>query len=184
MKARRHTDIKLTEGQQKILDQINFDIDQIVENRSAQQNGELVCSLTKELVNENLIPRIRIEYFVNPQYNSGSRNKSRKEVFEKNGSSGDDMLKHLHFLQFFEYFVFGPNLPGSVISSFKEAVENCGPITSGDVLILKKFVKECARVTGLGRESIGEFYRLAIECDIPLSYASMIVEGVPKKQRR
>lgn len=60
----RNVDIKLNEEQQKLLNQINFDLDEIIEKRSGQQNEDLVCSLIKQLVEANAIPRIRIEYFV------------------------------------------------------------------------------------------------------------------------
>src|SRR5690606_17767870 len=97
---------------------------------------EFVYSLTKELIEANAIPRIRIAYFVDPEYNVGGGKRSRKDIFERNGTSGDDILKHPHFLKDFEYFVFGPDLPVSVLLSFKKRVESCGPITSGDVLVL------------------------------------------------
>jgi len=181
--VQRNVDIKLNEEQQKLLNEINFDLDEIIEKRSGQQNGDLVCSLIKQLVEGNAIPRIRIEYFVDPEYNIGGRNKSRKNNFEKNGTSGDEIFKHPHFLKHFEYFVFGPDLPDSILSSFKSKVESCGSITSGDVSILKTFVNMIARESHLGRDSVGEFYKLSIECGLPSCYASMISEGVPKARR-
>lgn len=69
------------------------------------------------LFDRHAIPEIRIDYFFNPKYNIGT-NKSRKEVFEGNGTKGLDIFYHGHFLAYFKYFIFGPALPSTLIDEF------------------------------------------------------------------
>ena len=68
------------------------------------------------------IPDLRIRYFTDPTLNIGL-SKSRKEVFESNGTSGADILSHPHFLRHLKYFIYGPDLPVAAIHAFCEQGE-------------------------------------------------------------
>ena len=105
----------------------------------------------------NPIPEIRIDYFINPKYNIGT-NKSRKEVFEGNGTKGLDIFYHGHFLAYLKYFIFGPALPSTLIDEF------CTKLNEDNLpAIARKLVRKYDLNS---REASEEFYKLCLECDL------------------
>ena len=147
--------IKLSAEEENLLKQISFtDLSHEVLKKSCSAAGDLA----KLLIERDCIPRIRVEYFTNPEYNVGLR-ASRKETFEKNGTKGEDIFYHGNFLRYLRYFIFGPDLPRTVIIDFCENIE------SDDLLA---FVRSQVRKHRLnpGKAS-EEFYKLALECGLP-----------------
>lgn len=58
----------------------------------------------------------------------------------------------------------GPSLPHSVLAAFAAKVEECGTITSGDIVPLAKLARDQARLHRLDpRGSCEEFCKLALE---------------------
>lgn len=106
-----------------------------------QNHDELRCSLEPmrllalSLFERSVIPEIRIAYFKDPNFNLGGRGKSREEIFESNGTSGDEILSHPHFLKYLEYFLCGPNLPSLAIDTFKREALCSGYLTGGASMI-------------------------------------------------
>ncbi|RPI21285.1 MAG: hypothetical protein EHM61_25150 [Acidobacteria bacterium] len=88
--------ITLTKTEQQLLTRINFRPDSHEEYREVCRAAS---QLAKSLLKRAAIPEIRLAYFTKPEYNIGSR-KSRLEVFESNGTEGDDVLGHPHFLKY------------------------------------------------------------------------------------
>src|ERR1700722_9535012 len=113
------------------------------------QNGEFVRELTNSLLRRQAIPAQRIKYFVDPTHNPGGHGKSRLNVFEHNGTRGDDIFRHPHFLNHLRYFLFGPELPAPVIASFSASVADCGVVSSGDIDPLRKEARQLVRSFGL-----------------------------------
>ena len=125
-------------------------------------------SLFKSLIDRNAIPEVRLSIFGDPGL-AEKGNKSPKQIFESNGTMGDDIYRHPHFIKHLRYFVGGPDLPVDAISGFCKVL-NDDAGTSGMILDeLCRFVRACVRDYRLDRRSAARgFYRLAVELNIDL----------------
>ena len=112
------------------------------------------------------VPQSRWAYFTDPALNIGS-SKSRLEVFESNGTTGEAIFEHPHFLKYLQYFIHGPDLPHETIVSFC-AILNKEILTSGMLLDrLRSFARSETRKRGLDKHHASEeFYKLALECEL------------------
>src|SRR5690606_31750323 len=119
-------DIALTPEETLQFQQIVFDPLRIEGPEEARRNGDAVASLFNSLRRRNAIPEARIQYFTHARFNPAGRGKSRKAIFEKNGTRGDAIFRHGHFLRYFSYFIFGPDLPDTVRKGFRKEVDDCG----------------------------------------------------------
>lgn len=148
-----------------LLEQISFtDHNHEVLRRSIQAAGKL----TEILINRQAIPKIRIEYFTNSKYNVGN-NKSRMEIFENNGTKGTAIFYHGNFLKYLRYFIFGPDLPSSLIDEFcKEIDEDDLPATS----------RRLVRKYELNSKVSEEFYKLCLECNLTDWQCSSVRDSV------
>lgn len=96
-----------------------------------------------------------------------------------NGTSGENIYKHPHFLSFLHYFIFGPDLPETIKEAFLRIVSSEPYISGSDMPGLRKFVRSETRKYGLKpKEASEEFYKLALECGIEEYLARMIRDGV------
>lgn len=144
--------IELTAAEQGLWDQIYFPPHGVVFDHdrvraSIEPAHELACSLLER----EAIPPIRWRYFTDPELNVRGHGKSRLQVFERNGTRGDAILGHPHFHKYLRYFVLGPDVPASTIASFTGLVDECAPVTSGDVDGFCELVRHEVRSTGLQR---------------------------------
>ncbi len=97
-----------------------------------ERTGEILQSsytLTQSLRKSKKIPISRIKYFESPDYNIQNRNRSKKENFENNGTKGEDIYKHVHFIPYLIYFVDGASVSDSI--KYK-----------GEELIVKEYYKD------------------------------------------
>jgi len=173
--------IELTADERALLSQIEFDVLAIRDHDAVISNGERAYALTKAVLARDAIPEARLKWFVDPEYNIGGRGSSRRQIFERNGTCGDDIFRHPHFLPYLGYFINGARLPGAVTEAFVDEVERCGQITSGDVVPLGKFARAQARRHRLGgREAAEEFYKLALDCGLWPLYARSIRDAVQR----
>jgi len=161
--------IELTETERELWRQIKFEISSFGENPDdIKASLEHAYKLSMSLIHRRAIPEVRWRYFVDPDLNIGYK-LSRMEIFEKNGTTGDDILRHPHFLKYLRYFVLGPDLPIKTISSFSQAVNDCKPVTSGDVTTLCDLARREVRTQGLERKyAAEEFFKLALELELGL----------------
>lgn len=145
----------------------------------ATRNGEGSAKLTELLLaRQGAIPSQRIAYFTEPEYCIGGRGSSHKELFARNLRQGS-MLEHPHFLAYLRYFIYGPDLPEHVIGAFAAKVEECGQVTSSDIIPLAKHARHLTRSHGLDpREASEEFYKLALEYGLDSGYAEIIRKQV------
>lgn len=172
--------VELAEEEIALVEAMSFDPLAFPGNRKAfVANGELALRLTRKLVERGAIPEHRLRYFTDPDYYHGGHGKSRKDVFESNGTSGDDIIRHGSFLKYLRYFVNGAELPHSAMQSFKSAVVDCDSITSGDVSTLSTTACQLTRIHGLTpKETAEEFFKLCLDLGIDMSYASVIRSSV------
>jgi hypothetical protein len=149
--------ITLTDREQKLFDSIAFTVGATF---SATENGEKVAALTRSLVNRDAIPEIRRRYLTDPELFVGNIKGSRKEVFERNGTAGREILTHPSFLKYLHYFVCGPNLPQAMISRFQELASEPFPELEKMRLYIRAQVKQMPP----DRYDLGEeVFKLALE---------------------
>lgn len=159
----RSPDIELTTTERELLLQIKFHSTSHEDIRSSLTP---MVKLVESLQKRDAIPELRILYFIDPERNPGGYGKSREEIFERNGTSGPEIYAHPHFLKYLEYFIFGPDLPLSVIEKFKEVAASCsGYLAHEDLLDLVPAARALVRKNRLNPANAAEeFYRLALEC--------------------
>lgn len=178
----RNPDIILTNEEQAFFLSITF---------NWKKHDELRCSLEPmrllalSLFERSAVPEIRIAYFTEPDFNPGGRGKSREEIFESNGTSGEEILRHPNFLKHLEYFLCGPNLPSVAIDTFKRVALCSGYLTGGDINDLAPFARSCVRSNGLDPHvAADEFFKLAVECGAGPSYADILRKSVRAIKQR
>lgn len=159
--------VELNADERAFFESIEWNADLLMKKDYGQriETLETVKRLTEALFARRAIPQIRVDYFVDPELNIGGRGKSRKEVFERNGTSGEDILRHPHFMPYLWYFIHGPRLPKAAIEGFCRVLdEDRG--TSGMVLDqICAFVRNEVRQRGLDYEAPEEFAKLAFEVE-------------------
>ena len=181
MTDRKYT-IALNEEEHDLLNQIDFDVRMSTPHAERMKNFERAGLLTERLLARKAIPAHRLGWFTQPEHNIGGHGSSREQIFRRNAQPGEDIFRHPHFLKYLHYFIYGPDLPESVMTTFASAVEDCGMITSGDILPLAKSARQLARNHGLNPKDAGEeFYKLALELGLDADQARAIRDAVRRK---
>lgn len=176
--------VELTEQERRLLNRIELDA-RSLKHENARRNGDLACQLMNSLLSRNAIPEVRMDYFTNPEFNVGGHGSSRMAIFERNGTRGDEIFKHPHFLQYLSYFIYGACLPDRFIRDFYNAVQECGQVTSGDIGHLGKFAKQQTRSEQLDPPTAAEeFYKLVLDCRLSESIARSIRDDVKRVRYR
>lgn len=170
--------IDLMAEESRLVSAIMFDPKAIDGHEAHRNNGDLVVQLWGLLEARSAIPERRVRYFTDPDYNIGGHGKSQQQVFEKNGCAGEAILRHAHFLPYLRYMVLGPDLPAAVVDQFGSAVEDCGSITSGDIIPLAATAKKIAREHGLGHHAREAFFQLALDLGLDLDGARSMHDAV------
>ena len=138
--------IELTPLERELAEQIEMDAHALRDcGEHARANGELVCGLMRSLIARKGIPEVRARFFNDANYNVGGRGRSRRETFEKNGTRGEDIFRHPHFLVYLRYFLLGADLPDAVKAGFTAEVAKCGHVTSGDIVPLGALARQQTR---------------------------------------
>jgi hypothetical protein len=178
--------IELTAEEIALADAVQFDpLTFHGDHQAFLKNAELVCQLATSLLERDGVPEPRRRYFTDPEYNPGGRGRSRMGGFERNGTSGEAILRHPHFLKYLRYFIYGADLPVSALQAFKRAVEECGPITSGDIAPLGATARQLARTHRLeGGAAADEFYKLCLDLNMSPSNAASIRASVQQLRTR
>lgn len=135
-------------------------------------------ALASSILERGVVPEVRIAYFTDPDFNPGGQGKSRQDVFEKNGTSGDEILRHPHFLKHLEYFVCGPDLPAAAINKFKSESASRN-LSDSDVNDLTPYARACVRQNHLTpHHAAEEFFKLAVECGATTGFAENLRKSV------
>lgn len=172
----RKPDILLTDEEQKLFSLIKFNWNT---HDELHRSLEAMSLLAKSILDRGAIPQVRISYFTDPEFNPGGRGKSREEIFEANGTCGDEILRHPHFLRHLEYFLCGPNMPAVAVDAFKTKLLESGYLTGGDINDLAPFARACVRSNGLKPHAAAEeFFKLAIDCGARPAYADSLRKSV------
>ena len=175
--------IALTPEEQGLVAQINLDALSLHGPDEVRRNGAAVAALMRSLAVRTGIPEVRVRYFNDSEYFVGGRGSSRRQMFERNGTRGEEIFHHPHFLDYLRYFLNGPSLPRQVVDAFRDEVAHCGTVTSGDVIPLGRRARELARSYRPDpSQAAEEFYKLALDCGLWVSYAQSVRNAV--KQAR
>lgn len=175
MAEQRPQKIVLTDEEEALLAQINFHPKN--DNR-LHEILKISCAaaapLADSILSRKAVPEIRRRYFTDPDLNIGLK-KSRKEVFEANGTKRNAILKHPHFLKFLEYFIYGPQLPEEVIDGFWQFT--LGFDAEPDEA--RKLARKMTRQFWLNpRDACEEFFKLALECGMSVDGARAVRDAV------
>lgn len=178
--------IELTPGEIALVDAMRFDPLAFSNDHQAfRANAELAHQLTNRLLERDAIPVQRLRYFTDADYNPGGRGSSRRDVFERNGTFGDALLRHPHFLKFLRYFIHGAELPSSILTPFTKAVEDCGSITSGDIAPLSAAARQLVRTHSLDSKAAAEeLYKLCLDLGLGADDAASIRSSVQQVRPR
>lgn len=140
-----------------------------------QRNRVPILALLKSLRDRDAIPEQRVRYFTDPNYKPGRVKGSRQQVFERNGTRGEEIFEHPHFKQYLRYFLFGTELPDSAIAEFEQEVSNPEWVSGSDAIDLGKKAIAIARRNQIQKhEAADQFFKLALDMGISLSQADRI----------
>ena len=158
--------IQLDETEKVLHDSLCWDLEVLsrMEYEERVEQLGMMGQLAESLIRRKAVPKARLDYFIAPEMNVGGHGKSRKEVFEKNGTPGLEILRHPHFMAYLRYFIYGPDLPETTIRGFCQIVEEDAG-TSGMLLDqVKSYVRKEVRDRGLSpSHAAEEFFKLANE---------------------
>ncbi|MCI0642562.1 MAG: hypothetical protein L0Y70_26080 [Gemmataceae bacterium] len=158
--------VKLSKKEQALENEICWDMVELTKRDDRLDHLEKMGELAELLFERNAIPKVRLAYFTDPKMNVGGHGKSRKQVFEQNGTSGRDLRRHPHYMAYLRYFIYGPDLPKETIRGFCKIIEDDAG-TSGMVLKqIRAFVRKEVRDKKLDAgHAADEFFKLAHEID-------------------
>ncbi len=162
--------VALTDEEAKLHTEIEWDIGNTLgwDHKARVANLDRIGRLARSLLARRAVPAVRLAYFTDPEMNVGGHGKSRREVFEKSGTTGDAILTSPHFARHLRYFIHGPDLPPEVVRGFVKILDDDAG-TSGMVLDqIQRYVR--AEVRGRGLEpgdAAEEFFKLAHEVGRP-----------------
>lgn len=152
--------INLAQEEEALLGRIDF------ETRGREtflSNWEPVANLMDSLVRRQAILAHRLEWWTNPELNTGS-NRSRRDRFEENSraDSPHDIYTHPQFLKHLHYFVFGPNLPPDFIEKFNAWLASSPePVSPIDFYGGNDQIAELRRVARLAARTAVREYRMS-----------------------
>jgi hypothetical protein len=127
------------------------------------QQLENMGLLAESLLEREVIPQHRLDYFFDSTVSVGKYGKSLEKVYEGNGTSGHDIYRHPHFMEHLRYFINGPDLPPSVIQGFCKIIEDDLGTSAMVQDNICKFVRKSIREAGLDHNAPDEFFKLAHE---------------------
>src|SRR5437773_325105 len=110
--------IEITDGETALYAQVSEAERFLLVNHDAQrarQAGEASKKLFRSLFERGAIPKSRLRYFADPEYNAGNSRSSRRELFLRNSHTDDAMYAHPHFWKHLLYFINGADLPMNVV---------------------------------------------------------------------
>ena len=171
----REPDISLSAEERVLFAEIRFDWKNHEELRGSLAPMERLAS---SILSRKGVPEVRLAYFSEPEFNPTGRGKSRQDIFEKNGTSGGEILRHPHFLKHLEYFICGPDLPDVAIERFKSEAGS-SHLTGSDIVDLGPHARSCVRQYRLDPlHASEEFFKLAVECGAMPGFADNLRKSV------
>lgn len=114
-----------------------------------------------------------------PEFFPGGRGKSHMNVFERNGTAGNEILRHPNFHKYLQYFIEGPTLPTKTVAQFSAFIDSLGGVSGDDILELRNLVRRLTRESGLNPHNAAEeFFKLALEFGASAAIAESLLRAV------
>ena len=174
--------IKMTEAEEALVARVNFgDGHGAHSDRHTAYlaNQAPILELLGSLTERGGTPEHRLGYWNDPAYHPGRIKGSRKQMFERHGTTGRDIYTHPNFVRHLRYILFGAALPESVMVEFEEEVGNPEWVSYGDALELGSFARKLVRSHRLSPHEAGdEFFKLSLDLGLSLDEALRIREIV------
>jgi hypothetical protein len=140
-----------------------------------RQAGQAAKGLFRSLQRRDAIPEKRLRYFANREYSASDTRTSRRERFLRNAHTEDAMYEHPHFWKYVLYFINGADLPTAIVERFVELAKD----SMREYNTLSSFARPASRqLPGDRGTKADEFFKLAIDCDCPLTEAIGIRRAV------
>ena len=168
-------EVELTEEEQKLYqDVLSLDINEDYDERIRKLDS--LKLLTKSLLDRKAIPEQRIKFFTDKDFQFGGAKKSRKEVFESNGTKGTEIFRHAHFIRYLIYFVEGANLDNHLIKSI-EGICDRNHYSDDAIGEIYNFLKSGSLIPkdkSSRQELADEIFKLLVDLKVELSYCHQI----------
>lgn len=136
--------------------------------------------LATSLLKRNAIPKSRLCYFSDPKHNLSNPRKSHKQIFEGNGKKGTAILEDPSFLKYLKYFIFGPNLPETLLSElYRIKAKSVYDDDFKDIALphIRSYFK---RSSLTAKELSDEIYKVCLDLEIEEVYSIQIRNSVMK----
>jgi len=163
--------IELTDSETALYAEVSEAERLLLVNHNAQrarQAGEASKKLFRSLFERGAIPKPRLRYFADSEYNAHNPRASRRELFLRNAHTEDAMYAHPQFWRYLLYFINGADLPRAVVADFQKISQD----EFRDHDALASLARRTSRALPEDRGSKAEeFFKLAIDCGCPLSEA-------------
>ncbi len=175
--------LELTQQENDLLQNIkSFTIDLNEEHNKRLLKLENCFLLTQSLIERKALPEHRISYFISAEYRLSDTRSSRMEVFESNGTSGEAIFRHPHFLKYLKYFIYGADLP----VAFKQQVK----IIKEETFYHSDFVEQAtpiiriyynANINKANRKAFAEeIFKLSLDLGLDLTHSAQLRNKVMK----
>jgi hypothetical protein len=105
--------IELTEKEEKQFD-LALKCSPSRDYEENQKSLDALQELTESIIAREAIPKNRLKYFIDRDYQHSGTKLSRKEVFESNGTKGKKIFRHPHFIKYIDYFINGAKVTPNV----------------------------------------------------------------------
>ena len=173
--------IELTETEKQLVEKIDFN-PAGHNSVSWAPSADAIEELMRSLLTRDAIPEPRLRFFNDADYRIGRQRRSRLQGFQKWGTDGVDVVRHGNFVKYLRYFLYGPDLPNSVVDVFRRKIISCGkPFTGGDAHDVADFARSLTRSHGLEPHGAAEeFYKLALDCNLDADDARTVRDRVKK----
>lgn len=131
--------------------------------------------LARSLLSRSVIPEVRFNYFTKPEYNLSNPKKSHEEIFESNGTKGEEILSHPHFLKYLKYFIYGSELSEplkSNLAAIKKSHHYGDDFVENAIPVLKSYFK-----AALGNDRAvfsDEVFKQCLDLDVEFIHAKQL----------
>lgn len=177
-------EIKLTKQETEwisILNSFEISLDESYKIRISKL--ETAGLLSKSLLEREVIPEIRLKYFVEPAYNLGNTKRSHKDNFNMNGTVGEEILSHPSFFKYLKYFIYGADLPEELKVKLGNLYKNMhydDDFVEAATPILKQYFFN----SSVERSSFSEeVFKMSLDLGVQLNFAKIIRDKVLKWKR-
>lgn len=173
--------IVLTDEEKALVEKIDFNPSGH-NAESWRPSADAMEDMVRSLLARDAIPEVRLRFFNEADYRIGRHRRSRLQGFQERGTNGADIVRHGNFVKYLHYFLYGPELPDSVIEAFQHKVTACGkPFTGTDAHEVADLARSFTRSHALEPHGAAEeFYKLALDCRLDADDARTVRDRVKK----